>query len=80
MPQTDQVAARELLNTFDKQLKTADGSEASVETKRDIVRKVVNTFVETKGALEGAKEGGVFWIGQGGAVCGCASRRAVHDE
>ncbi|CAK9786961.1 unnamed protein product [Cutaneotrichosporon oleaginosum] len=58
MPPADQVAARELLNTFDKQLKPADGSEPSTETKREIVRKVVNTFVETKGALEAAKEGG----------------------
>ncbi|KLT41776.1 hypothetical protein CC85DRAFT_275568 [Cutaneotrichosporon oleaginosum] len=57
MPPADQVAARELLNTFDKQLKPADGSEPSTETKREIVRKVVNTFVETKGALEAAKEG-----------------------
>lgn len=65
MPQAEQVVARELLNTFDKQLKTADGSEAPVETKRDIVRKVVDTYVQTKGALEGAKEGGAFCAGRG---------------
>ncbi|BEI83508.1 hypothetical protein CcaverHIS002_0401120 [Cutaneotrichosporon cavernicola] len=57
MQPAEQVAARELLNTFDKQLKPADGTEPTVETKREIVRKVVDTFVETKGALEAAKEG-----------------------
>lgn len=58
MPQAEQVVARELLNTFDKQLKPADGSEPTAETKRDIVRQVVKTFIDTKGALEAAKEGG----------------------
>ncbi|GMK58773.1 hypothetical protein CspeluHIS016_0602150 [Cutaneotrichosporon spelunceum] len=57
MQPAEQVAARELLSTFDKQLKPADGSEPTAETKRDIVRQVVNTYVETKGALEAAKEG-----------------------
>lgn len=69
MPQAEQVVARELLNTFDKQLKTADGSEPAAEVKQDIVRKVVETFVQTNGALEAAKEGGGLSLGfEGWAV------------
>ncbi|RSH79909.1 uncharacterized protein EHS24_009577 [Apiotrichum porosum] len=54
MATAEQVAARELLNTFDVQLK--DDNEA---TRQDIVRKVTDAYVATNGALEAAKEGEV---------------------
>lgn len=58
MPQAEQIAARELMSTFDAQLNKAGEGEVPAETKQDIVRKVVNSYVETNGALDATKEGG----------------------
>lgn len=58
MPQAEQIAAREMMSTFDAQLKAATDGQVPTETKVDIVRKVVNSYVETKGALDETKDGG----------------------
>lgn len=57
MPQAEQIAAREMMTVFDQQLKGGE-TEVSTEVKEEIVRKVVNSYVQTNGALDAAKEGG----------------------
>jgi len=47
-------ATREMLSSFDAQLKNADTEDA----RKEMVRKVVQTFVDTKGALEANKDAG----------------------
>lgn len=53
MPQAEQVATREMLSSFDAELKQGDDQKM----KQDMIKKVVGTFVDTQGALEAAKEG-----------------------
>lgn len=53
MPQAEQVATREMLSTFDEQLKTGDDQKM----KQDMIKKVVGTFIDTQGALDASKEG-----------------------
>ncbi|WOO85117.1 Eukaryotic translation initiation factor 3 subunit M [Vanrija pseudolonga] len=52
-PVAEQQAVRDILTAFDQK---AQGGEADDEAKRDIVRKVVDVYAQTKGALEAAKE------------------------
>lgn len=47
-------STRDMLTAFDQQLKSGDTEAA----RQDMVRKVVDTYVETKGALEAAKDAG----------------------
>lgn len=47
-------ATRDMLSAFDAQLKTGDTEDA----RKEMVRKVVNTFVETNGALQANKDAG----------------------
>lgn len=54
MDAADMNATRDMLTSFDQQLKT-DDTEAA---RQEMVRKVVGTFVQTKGALEANKDAG----------------------
>lgn len=59
MPTAEQVQARELMSTFDAQLKSADDQA----TKRDIIGKVVDVYVKTNGGLDATKDAGT-WLQQ----------------
>lgn len=56
MDQAGMNATREMLASFDKQLAADDNKTA----RQDMVRKVIQTFVDTKGALEAKVDAGAW--------------------